>query len=254
MNISNYNYVLYDGDYGYWYNALNNYYFRLSKNLSRKVENSLSNISELAKAAEPLYKKLCNHGFIIADNINELEVIRERHRAAVDSKDYFLVILPTMNCNFKCWYCIQEHVPSKMDSSTIESLKKHINYMLEIEKIASLHIEWFGGEPFMFFRQVIVPLSEYAIQQCGVYNIPFINASTTNGYYLTPSVSQSLTDLKFKQFQITLDGEKEFHDNVKTSGKNGKKYTFKILHPDSILSFLYYFPKLQFAFLMPNLN
>lgn len=215
MILSNYNFVLYDGGYGYWYNALTNTYFRLSENLSRKVENSLGDISELVKAAEPLYKKLCDHGFIIADNINELEIIRGRYYAAVNSKEYFLVILPTLNCNFKCWYCIQDHVPSKMNTQTLESLKKHIDYMLEVEKITSLHIEWFGGEPFMFFRQVIVPLSKYAIQQCGVYNIPFINASTTNGYYLTPSVSQSLVDLKFKQFQITLDGEKQFHDNVK---------------------------------------
>ena len=215
MTASNYNFVLYDSGYGYWYNALNNNYFRLSEDLSRKAESSLSDIEKLAKEAESLYNKLCDHGFIIADNTNEIDLIRERHHAAVHSKDYFLVILPTLNCNFKCWYCIQDHVSSKMDTQTLESLKKHIDYMLEVEKITSLHIEWFGGEPFMFFRQVIVPLSEYAIQRCKVYDIPFINASTTNGYYLTPTVSQSLTDLRFKQFQITLDGKKEFHDNVK---------------------------------------
>lgn len=34
--------------------------------------------------------------------------------------------------------------------------------MLEVEKIESLHLDWFGGEPFMYFSQVISPLSNYA--------------------------------------------------------------------------------------------
>lgn len=55
----------------------------------------------------------------------------------------------------------------------------------------------------------------YAIEKCALHGIPFINSSTTNGYFITPEVSNCLTDLKFTNFQITLDGEKEFHDKVK---------------------------------------
>ena len=42
-----------------------------------------------------------------------------------------------------------------------------------------------------------------------------MNSATTNGYFINSDVSSLLTDLKFKQFQITLDGEKVFHDKVK---------------------------------------
>ena len=153
--------------------------------------------------------------FIIDDDVDEINVIRKCHQEAVHSKDYFLIILPTLNCNFKCWYCIQEHIPSVMNPETFETLKRHIDYMIEEEKISSLHIDWFGGEPFMYFKKIIEPLSRYAIQKCEQHNIPFMNSATTNGYFINSDVSSLLTDLKFKQFQITLDGEKVFHDKVK---------------------------------------
>lgn len=215
MKTSKYNFILYGGEYGYWYNALTRSYFRLSRSLSKKVETLLPDLNVLEKKAESLYKKLCNYGFIVPNDIDELEVIRQKHYEAVHSKDYFLIILPTLNCNFKCWYCIQEHIPSIMNAGTFEAIKKHIDYMIEEKGITSLHIDWFGGEPFMFFGKIIEPLSRYAIETCEKHNIPFINTSTTNGYFINPDVSRVLSDLKFVQFQITLDGEKEFHDNVK---------------------------------------
>lgn len=215
MKTSRYNFVLYDEYYGYWYNSLSGFYFRLSLELSRKIESSLNCLDVLKREATPLYDKLTKYGFIIENNVDELAIVRERHQRAVHSKNYFLVILPTLNCNFKCWYCIQNHVPSYMKANTLEALKKHIDYMIEVKQISSLHIDWFGGEPFMLFKKIIVPLSMYAIEKCALHGIPFINSSTTNGYFITPKVSNCLTDLKFTNFQITLDGEKEFHDKVK---------------------------------------
>lgn len=215
MRLSRYNFVLYSGEYGYWYNALTGSFFRLSSELSKKVENLLPDLSILEVEAKPLYDKLCDAGFIVSHSIDELDIIRQNHSNAVHSKEYFLIILPTLNCNFKCWYCIQEHLPSIMNVETFESIKKHIDYMVEEECITSLHLDWFGGEPFMTFKKVVEPLSRYAIEKCNQYNIPFINTSTTNGYFINKDVADALEDLKFTQFQITIDGEKKFHDNVK---------------------------------------
>ena len=215
MKKSTYNFILYHDGYGYWYNALSGKFFRLTQALSKKVEPLLDNIEILQEEAKPMYEKLCDSKFIIDDDVDEINVIRKCHQEAVLSKDYFLIILPTLNCNFKCWYCIQEHIPSVMNPETFEALKRHIDYMIEEEKISSLHIDWFGGEPFMYFKKIIEPLSRYAIQKCEQHNIPFMNSATTNGYFINSDVSSLLTDLKFKQFQITLDGEKDFHDKVK---------------------------------------
>lgn len=215
MKASRYNHILYSGEYGYWYNALSGCYFRLSNQLSRKAENLLSDLDLLENIAKPLYNKLLTSGFILSSEIDELDEVRRKHYAAVHSKEYFLVILPTLNCNFTCWYCIQDHVHSIMSQSTFEAIKKHIDYMIKEKGITSLHLDWFGGEPFMFFRKIIKPLSLYAIEKCQLFNIPFINTSTTNGYFINEEVARDLSDLRFTQFQITLDGEKMFHDRVK---------------------------------------
>lgn len=171
MKASRYNHILYSGKYGYWYNALSGCYFRLSNQLSRKAENLLSDLDLLENIAKPLYDKLLTSGFILSSEIDELDEVRRKHYAAVHSKEYFLVILPTLNCNFTCWYCIQDHVPSIMSQSTFEAVKKHIDYMIKEKGITSLHLDWFGGEPFMFFRKIIKPLSLYAIEKCQLFNV-----------------------------------------------------------------------------------
>ncbi|GET30781.1 hypothetical protein [Prolixibacter sp. SD074] len=73
-----------------------------------------------------------------------------------------------------------------MKDVVIEKVKNHLEYMIREEHISSLHIEWFGGEPFMYFEKVIVDISKYAIQLCDNANIPFTNTATTNGWYLQP--------------------------------------------------------------------
>lgn len=219
MKASAYNYILYSGGYGYWYNALTDFYFRLTEGVSRKVESLLPDLETLEENAKPIYETLVGKGFVVTDECDEIALIRQKHIEAVNRKDYFMVVMPTLNCNYRCWYCIQDHIPSVMKQDTIEAVKRHIDYMLDVEKIESLHLDWFGGEPFMFFNQIVVPISRYAKKRCLETNTPFLNGATTNGYFLTSKVSGQLSELGFGQFQITLDGERQFHDNVKfTSG------------------------------------
>lgn len=216
MKESSYNYVLYDKGWGYWYNALTNAFFRLSENLSLKIQDTInSGMFQNLNVSPTLYKILTENGFLIPDGTNEIDIIRNYHKKAVNRKDYFLVLLPTLNCNYKCWYCIQDHIPSIMRSDVMKSICNHIEYMIVDDGIETLHLDWFGGEPFMFFNQIIKPISEFAIKICEKHNIPFINSATTNGYFINDKVSKQLGDLRFRHFQITLDGEKQFHDKVK---------------------------------------
>ena len=87
--------------------------------------------------------------------------------------------------------------------------------MINVEKIKSLHLDWFGGEPFLYFNEIISPISLYAQQLCIKAGIPFSIHSTTNGFFLSNEVIDKCSSLDFKHFQITLDGNKKFHDKVK---------------------------------------
>ena len=215
MKVSRYNYILSKGCYSYWYNGLEHTFFRLPLSLGEKIRGIIENNPDsLLSLSESFYNKLKNNGFIV-DDVDELDTIRRKNEEAINKKDYFLVVLPTLNCNFKCWYCVQEHVASLMSDVTIEKIKNHIRYMIDEEKIESLHLEWFGGEPFMFFKKVIKPIAQYAIEKCKDGNISFHHTATTNGYFLAPAIVDDLVKLKFESFQITLDGPKALHDEVK---------------------------------------
>lgn len=215
MKLSQYNFILYTDTHAYWYNTLTHSFFRLTKELGRKIEHLSGDLDGLRDALPAYFDKLVNSGFVVDDDFDELEAVRKHHSDNVNKKDYFLIVLPTLNCNYSCWYCIQDHIPSLMSEATMEAIKRHIEYMIDVEKIDSLRLEWFGGEPFMFFDRVIEPLSRYAIELCEKRGVSFINSATTNGYFIMPKISGKLKELKFKQFQITLDGEKQFHDKVK---------------------------------------
>lgn len=215
MKASRYNNYVEKGDYAYWFNPLYQTYFRLPKTLGKKVYRIINNGSNLKNISQTFYDNLVNNGFLVPKEQDELKVLREKFQSSVESKQAFLIIAPTLNCNYSCWYCIQNHITSIMDADTIERVKKHIKYLIEVDKIESLHIDWFGGEPFMFFEKVIVPIAEYAIEICEKASIPFYNSATTNAYYMNEKISQMLGNLKFRTFQITLDGNREFHDKVK---------------------------------------
>lgn len=69
----------------------------------------------------------------------------------------------------------------------------------------------------MYFKDVVKPITSYALQQCQSVGIPFYGAATTNGFFINEKLSEELGELNINQFQITLDGNKEFHDKVKFS-------------------------------------
>ncbi len=235
MKASRYNIILRDSGFSYWYNSLSNRFFRLSESVCDKLERNIASSDDIESFPQSFYEKLVDFGFIIDDKIDELEKVREKNESAIRSKDYFLVILPTLDCNFKCWYCIQDHIVSKMSFNTLEKLKNHIKYMLSDCKITSLSIEWFGGEPFMYFDDIISPLSEFAIKNCKEYGVPFRNSATTNAFYLNDTVIEKLDFLEFKNFQITLDGSKEFHDKVKFQHGIASSFDYVLKNIDRML-------------------
>lgn len=102
-----------------------------------------------------------------------------------------------------------------MSVKTMDSIKRHIDHMIDIERIESLRLEWFGGEPMMCLNSVVEPISSYAQKKCRQTDIPYVASATTNGYYLVPETIGDIKKLCFDRFQITIDGCKAEHDKVK---------------------------------------
>lgn len=60
------------------------------------------------------------------------------------NKSLHLVILPTEQCNFRCFYCYEDYQNGKMSLETINGLKKFLEN--RAQDLDLLILEWFGGE------------------------------------------------------------------------------------------------------------
>lgn len=181
----------------------------------------LDNTDLFEKNYPEILEKFEKLGFVVNADFDELEYILFRNRVeTMQNKKYHLTINPTLQCNYKCWYCCVEDQNTKyeqrrMDDKTIETLRKHIKYMIEVEKINSLHLDWFGGEPLMYFYEVVYPLSKYAIELCFANNIPYTSHATTNAYYIDDKKIDVFNEIGLSSFQIPIDGNKKKHNIVK---------------------------------------
>lgn len=215
MKPSIYNFVIYRNGLSYWYNALNHTFFTLGEPLGMKVEKALSIPGLIGQLPTTLREKLQTGGFIVEENVDELRRVFDNNETASNSNDFLITILPTLDCNFHCWYCIQKHIKdSQMSPEVVERVKKYISNVATNKKPGKINIEWFGGEPFMC-TDIIKDISEHAAKVCDENGCSFVNSATTNGYYLTEDTVPWLKKYNFARFQITLDGVKESHDKVK---------------------------------------
>jgi uncharacterized protein len=229
MKQSNYNYLIRKDQSVYCFNGISKFFFKIPIEQQNNVETILKFPNDYEEKLPSFYKLLTDGNFIIDDNHDELSVIRRAYQKATnEGRSFMLTILPTIGCNFNCWYCVQDHRPVMMSNEIVEKVKKHIDFVLENENIDNLHIEWFGGEPFIGFKSVIRPISYYALEQCKKHGVSFTNTATTNGFLISELIAKELNLLKFEMFQITLDGEREHHDRTRVA--NGVSSFDKILY------------------------
>jgi uncharacterized protein len=176
------------------------------------------NFSELEEIHPDFYNFLIQQGFLVEDNIDEFESVKALSNK-VDNDDSFfhLVVNPTMNCNFKCWYCYETHIKdSKMDSETLQNVAKFaeniINNQINIKRFI---LSFFGGEPLLYFDKVIVPLLSQISLMCINRNIDFSSHMTTNGLLINEKKLALCKRYGLNSFQITLDGSREQHNKVR---------------------------------------
>lgn len=170
-------------------------------------------------------RELKKNEFLIESQVDELQKVKDlRQKVDFDETHYKLTINPTMNCNFKCWYCYESHIKgSKMDGETMLKIINHIDQVIKNSpELKSFEISWFGGEPMLYFDQVIKPIVQHAHEKCEEYGIDFNSDFTTNGYLIKEEMIPFFQKYNIDSFQITLDGDKDKHNTVRfTANKKG---------------------------------
>lgn len=197
------------------YNALNNSLVKLSPNLikifqDRKIDDSI--IGQYPNEIEELKKGL----FLLDHDFDELQYIKFAHTfTKFQYSNLALTIAPTLNCNFNCYYCIQDVTVKKDDQyMTIETANDILTFIKNIHKkdnLNSLKITWYGGEPLLNF-DVIKHLSKKIKDFTTNNNILYKASIITNGYLLSYDYAEFLSRHNVKIVQITLDGPQKIHD------------------------------------------
>lgn len=172
-----------------------------------------------------LFKNLKAAGFLIDDSIDEFNILLHRRNNDVfyNNNVFRLTILPTLECNFNCWYCYEKHPTSKMTDKTLKSLILYIDNIIKTKPMYKFQLDWFGGEPLLYFDEVIYPMSQIIKKMLSKSNIQFANTITTNGYLINNYI-ENLNEINLNDFQITLDGTRNVHNRIRHIKNNVGSY------------------------------
>jgi len=212
------------------YNAYANDFILLEPELFELLEASKreANFDELNNIHPDFYEHLVEKGFLINNEIDEIDNVKNLVKKIDQENEssYQLTINPTMNCNFKCWYCYETHIKaSKMSQDTILSVTKFVdNLLIEKENLEYFHLSWFGGEPLLYFDKTVLPLLENVYPKMMERKIKFSSGFTTNGLLINQKMLSSCKDFGVNHFQITLDGHRERHNQVRYISKEKGSY------------------------------
>lgn len=215
-----------------------------------------NNLEGLKNYHPTFFQKLIDDRYIIEEERDEVEEVRAiMNRIDQDDTRYHLVINPTMNCNFKCWYCYESHIKdSKMDMSTIGNIVKHVEMVLaKNNKIKEVIISWFGGEPLLYFDKVMLPIYEELEKIKDNYEVLISSNITTNGFLIKESMVSEFDRFNLNDFQITLDGNRFLHDTVRYVSKNRGSYD-DIVHNIKLLAKNRFRVTARINFTKTNLN
>lgn len=151
-------------------------------------------------------------GYILKENLDELEIIRlGLMQSRYSTSSLGLTLAPTSDCNFRCIYCFEKksirnaRMTDEVQEKVIEFVRQRAN------TISNLQVSWYGGEPMMAL-DIVEKLTQAFLEICEEYKIEYGAGIITNGFWLTKENVERLGKLKIGSIQVTLDGAPEEHN------------------------------------------
>lgn len=135
---------------------------------------------------------------------------------------FSLTVLTTTTCNLGCGYCFQNTAldptggfrplrikGQRLDSANVDEIMRFARERMSRVGLDKLFLLLFGGEPLLNLEACLDLLDRS--QAIGL-ETAFM---TTNGVLLTPSVASDLDAAGLDAAQITFDGSREDHDQIR---------------------------------------
>ena len=169
------------------------------------------------------FDEFCQKGFLVEDYVDEVGLIYNGFKETYSSDRTFkLTINPTLNCNFRCWYCYETHnVRSAMSNECLKRVMRCIDRISK--KYRSLELAFFGGEPLMQYSEIVKPLIEYVHMVSRASDMQYQVTFTTNGFLISDEIIDDFKSFNIGVSQITLDGGPSAHNKTRVS-RAGNSY------------------------------
>ncbi len=228
MKYSQFNSIVSFNNKYHLYNSFTQKFIIIDTLLKDLLESAMiEGVEGLEDVHPDFYLYLKSEEFIIPDKINEVEKVKELVKN-VDGNihNFLLTINPTMNCNFKCWYCYETHIKkSSFSSNMIERVGYFIEKTTKKKDMHHFNLAFFGGEPLLYFKRDVIPIIKKLQQECVKNLVDYSVGFTTNGYLINDEFIKFFKSHKITpSLQITLDGYKEKHDSVRYVSANKGSY------------------------------
>ncbi|MBQ7858621.1 MAG: radical SAM protein [Faecalibacterium sp.] len=168
----------------------------------------------------PAYRQC---GFAVADELDESALLRRTYRVfQFNKKSSSLILCPTLDCNFRCPYCFEEHQPGCMPPSVQTQVLAFIEQLL-CGGIEALDVGWFGGEPLLF-PNILCDMTARIAALCRTHGVPVKFSVTTNGYLITDELVEFFRQYSFEKIKITIDGSRAQHNARRFLANGGGTY------------------------------
>lgn len=225
MKLSKYNIAVSRNGRVIIFNTFRNTYSLLTADIYQMLLDN-SYLEHLQKCPNKLFDKLYNGGMIVDDEVDEYQnLVQEYEKEVFESSAYSLTLLPSLDCNLRCWYCYEKHIKgSHLNPDIQDKIVKHVEVVFEKNtSLKCLNVEMFGGEPLLYFDSELYPVLKRIKDHMTLLN-KYVNFFfITNGVCITDSNIQKFSDLN-ASFQISIDGYKITHDKVKFLKGEGGTY------------------------------
>lgn len=206
------------------YNSFSNKFLVLEPLLFDLLDSGIKHesIEDLKNIHEDFFNHLIHSGFLVDNEEDEVLKVRKlREKIDFNDESYTMVVNPTMNCNFKCWYCYESHIKgSKMNNDILVKVEKHVRNVIKNQtNLKFFNLSFFGGEPLLNYKDVVKPMMESISKICNESNIQFGCGFTTNGLLLNVDMIKEMNSITHPIYQITLDGDEKRHNEVRFINK-----------------------------------
>jgi uncharacterized protein len=178
-------------------------------------------IDALDDDARAVVETLAEHGFLSGGPEADRRAVEERfERFREDASELRVTVLTTLQCNFACGYCVQgdhgahDATARKMTLDTASRVAAWVEQQLDAVRPRRFVLTFFGGEPLLNLP-VVYFLAERLWAASQARGVAMVANVITNGLLLTPAVVDRLLPFGLKGVKVTLDGDREAHDQAR---------------------------------------